>query len=69
MSEKIYDTPRLVIETKDITLPNGKERKYLFVQPVEAVCILPTDDEYVYLTSVSRCNRFIYSGSCCRRYG
>ena len=45
----IYDTPRLVIETKDITLPNGKERKYLFVQPVEAVCILPTDEEYVYL--------------------
>ncbi len=49
MNERIYDTPRLVIETKDITLPNGKERTYLFVQPVEAVCILPTDDEYVYL--------------------
>ena len=45
----IYDSPRLVIETKDILLPNGKERKYLFVQPVEAVCILPTDEEYVYL--------------------
>ena len=45
----IYDSPRLVIETKDILLPNGKERKYLFVQPVEAVCILPVDDEYVYL--------------------
>ncbi|MBQ9831133.1 MAG: NUDIX hydrolase [Methanocorpusculum sp.] len=45
----IYDSPRLVIETKDILLPNGKERKYLFVQPVEAVCILPVDEEYVYL--------------------
>ena len=45
----IYDSPRLVIETKDILLPSGKERKYLFVQPVEAVCILPVDDEYVYL--------------------
>ena len=45
----IYDSPRLVIETKDILLPNGKERKYLFVQPVEAVCILPKDEENVYL--------------------
>lgn len=49
MNKTIYDTPRLKIETKDITLPNGNERTYLFVKPVEAVCILPTDSEYVYL--------------------
>jgi len=46
---KIYDTPRLTIETRHVHLPNGKDRNYLFVQPVPAVCILPTDEEHVYL--------------------
>ena len=46
---KIYDTPRLTIETRHVHLPNGKDRNYLFVQPVPAVCILPTDDTHVYL--------------------
>ncbi|HJJ57227.1 MAG TPA: NUDIX hydrolase [Methanocorpusculum sp.] len=49
MNSIIYNTPRLKIETRDIHLPNGNERTYLFVQPVEAVCILPTNDEYVFL--------------------
>ena len=48
-STKIYDTPRLTIETRHVHLPNGKDRNYLFVQPVPAVCILPTDEEHVYL--------------------
>ena len=46
---KIYDTPRLTIETRHVHLPNGKDRNYLFVQPVPAVCILPTDETHVYL--------------------
>lgn len=46
---KIYDTPRLKIETKPVHLPNGYDREYLFVEPVPAVCILPTDDTSVYL--------------------
>lgn len=45
----LYDTPRLKIETKPVHLPNGRDREYLFVQPVSAVCILPTDVESVYL--------------------
>lgn len=45
----LYETPRLKIETKPVHLPNGNDREYLFVQPVEAVCILPTDELYVYL--------------------
>ena len=45
----LYDTPRLKIETKPVHLPNGRDREYLFVQPVSAVCILPTDAESVYL--------------------
>ena len=46
---KIYETPRLTIETRHVHLPNGKDRNYLFVQPVPAVCILPTDETHVYL--------------------
>ncbi len=46
---KIYDTPRLTIETRHVHLPNGKDRNYLFVQPGHAFCILPTDETYVYL--------------------
>ena len=46
---KIYDTPRLTIETRHVHLPNGKDRNYLFVQPIPAVCILPMDDTHVYL--------------------
>ncbi len=49
VSEVLYDTPRLLIEKKPVHLPNGKDREYLFVQPVPAVCILPVDDEFVYL--------------------
>ncbi|MCZ9311740.1 MAG: NUDIX hydrolase [Methanocorpusculum sp.] len=45
----LYDTPRLKIETKPMHLPNGRDREYLFVQPVSAVCILPTDERSVYL--------------------
>lgn len=45
----LYDTPRLKIETKPVHLPNGCDREYLFVQPVSAVCILPTDESSVYL--------------------
>ncbi len=45
----IYDTPRLTIETRHVHLPNGKDRNYLFVQPVPAVCILPMDETHVYL--------------------
>lgn len=45
----LYDTPRLKIETKPVHLPNGRDREYLFVQPVSAVCILPTDERSVYL--------------------
>ena len=45
----IFDSPRVRIETKGVHLPNGTDREYLFVQPVDAVCILPTDDTYVYL--------------------
>lgn len=45
----LYETPRLKIETKPVHLPNGNDREYLFVQPVSAVCILPTDELYVYL--------------------
>lgn len=46
---KIFDSPRVRIETQNVHLPNGREREYLFVRPVDAVCILPTDDEFVYL--------------------
>ncbi len=45
----IFDSPRVRIETKGIHLPNGREREYLFVEPVDAVCILPTDEKFVYL--------------------
>ncbi|MDE2518283.1 MAG: NUDIX hydrolase [Methanocorpusculum sp.] len=45
----LYDTSRLKIETKPVHLPNGRDREYLFVQPVSAVCILPTDEKAVYL--------------------
>lgn len=45
----IYDTPRLKIEKKPVHLPNGRDREYLFVEPVSAVCILPTDATSVYL--------------------
>lgn len=45
----VYESPKLKIETKPVHLPNGKDREYLFVQPVSAVCILPTDDTSVYL--------------------
>ncbi|MDU9375776.1 Methanol dehydrogenase activator [Methanocorpusculaceae archaeon Sp1] len=45
----IYDTPRLKISTKPVHLPNGFDREYLFVEPVPAVCILPTDEHFVYL--------------------
>lgn len=45
----LYDTPRLKIETKPVHLPNGRDREYLFVQPVSAVCILPIDAHSVYL--------------------
>lgn len=46
---KIYENPRLVIETRRVHLPNGRERDYLFVQPVTAVCILPVDETHVHL--------------------
>lgn len=46
---KIYSSPRVTIETKAVHLPNGRDREYLFVEPVDAVCILPVDDEFVYL--------------------
>lgn len=46
---KIYQNPRLLIETRRVHLPNGRERDYLFVQPVSAVCILPVDETHVYL--------------------
>ncbi|MDO5845507.1 MAG: NUDIX hydrolase [Methanocorpusculum sp.] len=49
MSKVLYESPRLVIEQKPVHLPNGKDREYLFVQPVPAVCVLPVDDEFVYL--------------------
>lgn len=49
MNNLLYKTNRMQIETKDVHLPNGNDREYLFVQPVDAVCILPTDDTYVYL--------------------
>ncbi len=45
----IYDTPRLKIEKKPVHLPNGRDREYLFVEPVAAVCILPMDESSVYL--------------------
>lgn len=45
----LYDTPRLKIETRPVHLPNGYDREYLFVQPVSAVCILPTDATSVFL--------------------
>jgi len=46
---KIFDSPRVRIETKYIHLPNGRSREYLFVKPVDAVCVLPIDDEFIYL--------------------
>ena len=49
MNSLLYSTSRMKIETKDLLLPNGNERTYLFVQPVDAVCILPVDEKYVYL--------------------
>ena len=45
----IFDSPRVRIETQNVHLPNGRDREYLFVKPVDAVCILPTDDDFVYL--------------------
>ncbi|GEM_PF-72320 len=45
----IYDSRRIKIETKPVHLPNGIDREYLFVQPVPATCILPTDEKYIYL--------------------
>ena len=45
----IYRTKRVQIETRTVSLPNGRTPEYLFVKPVSAVCILPVDDEYVYL--------------------
>jgi len=49
MNKLLYKTNRMQIETKNVHLPNGNDREYLFVQPVDAVSILPTDDTYVYL--------------------
>ena len=45
----IYDNHRVKIETRPVHLPNGIDREYLFVQPVPATCILPTEEKYVYL--------------------
>ncbi|MDO5847214.1 MAG: NUDIX hydrolase [Methanocorpusculum sp.] len=45
----IYRTKRVQIETRTVSLPNGRTPEYLFVKPVSAVCILPVDEEYVYL--------------------
>lgn len=50
----IYHSPRLEIETKEVSLPTGHNREYLFVKPVNAVCILPTDENYVYLINQYR---------------
>lgn len=46
---KIFDSPRVRIETQQVHLPNGRDREYLFVRPVDAVCILPVDDDSVWL--------------------
>jgi ADP-ribose pyrophosphatase len=59
---KLYDSPRLTIETRPVQLPNGKMREYLFVDPVSAVVILPTDETSVYLIRQYRpvIDRYIY---------
>lgn len=58
----IYDTPRLKISIKPVHLPNGYDREYLFVEPVSAVCILPTDECFVYLIRQYRAviDQYIY---------
>ncbi|HJJ90709.1 MAG TPA: NUDIX hydrolase [Methanocorpusculum sp.] len=45
----LYKTPRMKIETKLVHLPNGQDREYLFVHPVSAVCVLPTEEDSIYL--------------------
>ena len=43
-------------------LPSGFDRDYLFVEPISAVCILPTDECFVYLIRQYRAviDQYIY---------